>query len=297
MCRSSPSLVVRPIMQKDRRCGFLLVPELTGTTADHRGGGVRSVSERMVDLVSLLFILLSLLSQPTWAASNESFWGQITDETGPYLENLAKGGSMAAAAVILVLALFMTYSGKRFFKLFLGTAGFLTFGMLGLALVVLLEDVLIPPEHQTAAMFIVGLGCGLIGSWICISLWEVGVLCASAYGGFSLARYILMLDNSHLVTNQVTSEVFTGLAVVASLALGWYFSDSILIFATAIGGGVTAVFAADVYLDYGFNQALLHSYEGLEWEAPFIVELTAVVVLVVTGLVVQFLKTNRSGFP
>jgi hypothetical protein len=198
-----------------------------------------------------------------------------------------------AGVVLITLGIFITFSGKRWFKIFLGASGFLTFAVLALALLSSVNELLVTIPHKFYVFwFFVGLA-GFVGAYICYTMWEIGVLAAAGFGGYTLGVWIMSVKTGLLIQGYMTR---------GAIALAWLFDEMAIVLSSAISGSLTLVAGVDCFLNYGLVQILLSQLLPSLFPAPALnlyiyIELGAVAILAVVGVLVQLLSgTSKKGF-
>src|SRR5690349_11835857 len=78
-------------------------------------------------------------------AADDSVAKFIPAEAISWAENAWSSGILGV--VLITLGLFLTFAGKRWFKIFLGASGFLTFGVLGWSLVAFVNEMIFNVPH------------------------------------------------------------------------------------------------------------------------------------------------------
>lgn len=201
------------------------------------------------------------------------------------------------AVVLIGLGLIMAFSGKRFFRLFLGCSGFMAGGVLMHQLVSWADTAItIPyPFYVFVILCIIG---GLLGAWLCYTMWEIGVLAAAGYGGYTLGVCIMALKEGSVIESYMTRSVFLAVCTVGAVVLAWFFDELAIIVASAVGGSMALVLGADIFLKWGLLYVVLAAinptrFAPMPLNGHVYIELAAVLALAVCGMVVQFLGQKR----
>lgn len=204
--------------------------------------------------------------------------------------------------ILITLGTFLTFTGKRFFKLFLGVSGFLTFGVLGLNLVTWVHEVIFTIPHAFYVFWTIAILCGALGAWLCFTMWEIGVLAAAGFGGYSLGVWVMSMKTGLLIEGYMTRSVFLTVCSCAAIAFAWFFDEVAIVVASAISGSMCLVVGVDCFLKWGLAQVLLammlqREFGMLAKVDTFVrIELAAVAVLAIMGALVQFLTgSSKKG--
>ncbi|PJF19316.1 50S ribosomal protein L27 [Paramicrosporidium saccamoebae] len=203
-----------------------------------------------------------------------------------------------ASGIAIAMGILMCFSGKRFFKLFLGSVGFLAGGLLGLMGAEFVKPH-VAAENLTMITWIAIVLLGVVVAALSMWMWKVGVYIGAGLGGYSLMTYILSLRAGGIIQNAIGRSaalvVGAGLAVVAAVFL----EDIAIIAASAITGALLVVLGADFYLKIGFKEhlyniavgdrfALNKTYDPLMYWL-----LSGTAALAVLGAVVQLLVPSK----
>lgn len=204
--------------------------------------------------------------------------------------------------ILITLGSFLTFTGKRFFKIFLGVSGFLTFGVLGLNLVTWVHEVLFTLPYAFYVFWTVAIICGALGAWLCFTMWEIGVLAAAGFGGYSLGVWVMSMKTGLLIEGYMTRSVFLTICSCAAVAFAWFFDEVAIVIASSISGSMCLVVGVDCFLRWGLAQVLLammlqREFGALAKVSMYVyIELAAVAVLAIIGALVQFLSgSSKKG--
>lgn len=207
-----------------------------------------------------------------------------------------------AGVILITIGAFITFAGKRWFKIFLGASGFLTFGVLALSLLSSVNELLFTIPHKFYVFWaVIGLA-GLVGAYVCYTMWEIGVLAAAGFGGYTLGVWVMSMKQGLLIEGYMTRGLFITICTCAAVALAWLFDELAIVLSSAISGSLSLVVGFDCFLKWGLVDVLLSQILPSMYKAPALDlyiygELGAVAVLAVTGVVVQFLTgTSKKGF-
>lgn len=245
--------------------------------------------------LSLLFIFFSSLvsadldSYPVlndWKLLHE--WASLTVTTG------------VIGVILIFLGILLTFSGKRFFKLFTGASGFLA---LGLATAVILYEIDTWFSFGPYRKWVVYGGAvvmGLAGASICLTMWKLGVYAMAGLGGYFLGTWLMTLKVGGVISNELGRDVFLAICIAACSIAVIFFEGLVIVASSAIVGGNALVIGTDCFLDWGYNVVLLSMWMTSEiiipsYDAYLYAEIAAVLGLAVVGMVVQWVSGAKSG--
>lgn len=201
--------------------------------------------------------------------------------------------------VLVAIGILLTFSGKRFFKIFLGCSGFLAGALLAVNLLAIFES-LIYTFQEPKWIYICFAGVvGLLAAALCFFLWEIGVLACAGFGGYSLAIWIMSMKAGGTIEGYISRGAFIAAVTVMAIILAWFFDNIAIIIASALAGALTIVVGFDCFVNWGLMAVLTnivlpgHFAKLASLDIYCYIEIAAVAVLAVLGLVVQFLTGGK----
>src|SRR5690606_4801398 len=141
---------------------------------------------------------------------------------------------------------------------------------------------------------------GLVGSWVCFTMWELGVLTAAGFGGYSLAVWIMSMKEGLLIESYVTSSTFIAIISVVVVVAAWIFDEIAIVVASSISGAMALTLGVDCFLKWGLLQVLLaqvsEEFGKAHLTMKIYFELGGAAGLAVIGALVQFLTGANKGY-
>ncbi|KAJ3053841.1 hypothetical protein HK097_003251 [Rhizophlyctis rosea] len=195
---------------------------------------------------------------------------------------------------LLVGAVFL-FAGIRLFPIVTAIAGFIFFSIIGYIILVQLA-----PEggyRDNDTVLLAGsLAIGILGLFLGLCLWQLGVAFIGALAGFALANWILSLRDGGLIRSEAGRIILIVALVVVGIILIFMFETPVLIITTSLVGAYLICFGVDQFTRTGFNLSsyylLTNRRNSLELTGPIIGFLVAFIVLAIIGIAVQF-RMNR----
>lgn len=251
-------------------------------------------------IATTLLSALLILSQTVLASSP-------IDKLPQSREEVLKLGELSwdtgvLGTILIAVGIFLTFFGRKYFKAFLGAAGFFAAALLGLFILFFIHEVIYP--FTSYARWIIYGGSvvmGALGAAAAVMLWKVGVFAAAGMGGFWLGTFLMSLKAGGLIENYIGRNIFITITTIAALVAVFFFESLILIVASAVTGAHALVIGVDCFVNWGFKLFLLSlviqdrmlMFDSLGWEIYSM--LAAVLGLAVIGTVVQLLFTNKES--
>jgi hypothetical protein len=201
--------------------------------------------------------------------------------------------------VLVAIGILLTFSGKRFFKIFLGCSGFLAGALLAVNLLAIFENLIYTFEEPKWIYICFAGVLGLLAAALCFFLWEIGVLACAGFGGYSLAIWIMSMQAGGVIEGYISRGAFITAVTVMAIILAWFFDNIAIIIASALAGALSIVVGFDCFVNWGFIAVLTnivlpgHFAKLASLDIYCYIEIAAVAVLAVLGLVVQFLTGGK----
>lgn len=201
--------------------------------------------------------------------------------------------------LFLAIGFLLTFSGKRFFKVFLGCSGFLAFAILAVTLLSLFEsNIYVFESPKWIYISFAGIS-GLLGAALCVFLWEIGILACAGFGGYSLAIWIMSMKAGGAIESFIGRGAFVAAVTVIAIIFAWFFDNIAIIIASALAGALSIVVGFDCFVNWGLMAVILNiivpgNFAKLKHLDTYCyLEIAAVAVLAVLGLVIQFLNGSK----
>ncbi|KAI9217632.1 hypothetical protein BC828DRAFT_390679 [Blastocladiella britannica] len=216
---------------------------------------------------------------------------QVVDEAG----SVNPEGYVLAIALI-VSGIFMAFFGARLVRFAVMLAG----AYLGLCVAVLVTSLVEPAAGfsnprlvYTVAMIV----CAVVGAFVFSFFIKIGLAAIGAFGGYTLALFLLTLRSGGLIHSQVGQLVFIiGLAIIGAILIFWAERQLIRV-GTSIGGSYVTFVGLDYFVKSGFKEAAVqflgHPSTGFETSGKVYGMVAGVVVMSVVAIFVQYKKTAR----
>lgn len=216
------------------------------------------------------------------------------DEVTGLVLNLETG---VIGAILMAIGILLTFSGKRFFKVFLALVGFCV-GALLACISISFFHTLFDFSHSSTVTYIIAIVCGLILAGVAVMMWKLGVYAAAGLGGYTLMVYILSLKVGGLIEGHISRDLALCLAVIAAVVAAMFLEDIIIAVASAAFGSVAAMSGLDCFLNTGFRAQIYDQAIGMSFKLP---KLTGNIyymfagtgALAVCGVVVQLLNPSK----
>ena len=158
--------------------------------------------------------------------------------------------------ILIALGTYLALFGKKFFKVFLALIGFVAFGVAGLYLLLLLDDIWGFGENRRVIFYVVILLCACLGAGVSVVAWRVGVYAAAAAGGFFTGVFLMSIFAG--ITNHLSRQVFLTICTVASIVLVSFFDEIVIKAASSMVGALLLMCGLDCFLEGGYNEVVLN---------------------------------------
>ncbi|KAJ3034872.1 hypothetical protein HDV00_004560 [Rhizophlyctis rosea] len=193
--------------------------------------------------------------------------------------------------ICLVVGLFFLLFGLRLFPIISAVAGFVFFSIIGYIILVALQ-----PEdgydNADTVLLAGSLAIGIIGLFLGLCLWQLGVAFIGGLAGFALASWILGMRDGGLIKSETGRIIFIVAMVLVAIVLIFMFETPVLIIATSVIGAYLLLFGVDEFTRTGFNlesyYVLTNRANSLSLTPQIIGFIVAFAVLSLIGIVVQF---------
>lgn len=216
--------------------------------------------------------------------------GELSWETG------ILGVILIASGVLLVFA------GKRFFKIFLGTIGFLAGSIFGSISFYRINNFfnLIQLENAEYWFYGIAIVFGLLGAVLCVTFWKIGVYAASGLGGYMAGTFLLSTKEGGLIANQVGAVVFLTIVTIVPIVLTALFEHLVLIISSSLIGSTCLALGSDCFLNWGLKivmlEAIMTQHVDLtQFDYKIYYMLGGIVVISVVGVFIQ-LQSKDTGY-
>lgn len=191
---------------------------------------------------------------------------------------------------LLVGAVFL-FAGIRLFPIVTAIAGFIFFSIVGYIVLVALA-----PEggyRDNDTVLLAGsLAIGVLGLFLGLCLWQLGVAFIGALAGFAVANWILSLRDGGLIRSEAGRIILIVALVIVGIILIFMFETPVLIITTSLVGAYLILFGIDQFTRTGFNLSsyylLTNRRNNFTLSGPIIGFLVAFIVLSIIGIAVQF---------
>lgn len=163
---------------------------------------------------------------------------------------------VAIGAGSLLIGLFLTFCGKRFFKPFLAVSGFIGGFILGICALLWAEpfyDGLLRSWWLLTPFVL-----GVILAMLCLWIIKMALTIAAAAGGFALGSSMISLFSLDIVGR----VIFMAICILVAIVLVFVIEKLILCIASALIGAFVAVGGLDLFIKTGFLEACLQTVQA-----------------------------------
>jgi len=241
----------------------------------------------------LLVFLSSVVSAP--ATTNTTLISpSLPTSTVPRGQLRTDVGSILSLIVLVVVGLAYCFSGFSLFQPTLFLTGFF-----------LAANVTLTALNNSGAFGAAGyssttlrliylaisIGAGLIGGWLLVCCWGIGIYVIGLLGGYAAANLLISAIPTQI--SLAVRIVIIVLFCIVGTVLIHYFEKAIIIGATSIAGAYVTVLGIDMVVNRGIAYDLQHD------EAPTmdsIYEVIAALGLAFVGIIVQYVRNRGVTF-
>jgi hypothetical protein len=201
--------------------------------------------------------------------------------------------------ICIAVGLLLCFCGKRFFKLYLGLAGFIVGAVVAVNGLARFGGYL-PAENTTTISWVIVIVLGLIAAGLSMWLWKIGVYASAGLGGYALMSFILSLKAGGVIENAMGRTGALVLGAGAAVIAAMFLEDIIIVIASSIIGSLTAIIGLDRFVQTGFTYQLFDTMMIMavnidQFHGPMYFMFAGTVALAVLGVVVQLLAPSK-GF-
>ncbi|ORX65474.1 hypothetical protein K493DRAFT_312959, partial [Basidiobolus meristosporus CBS 931.73] len=167
-----------------------------------------------------------------------------------------------AGVLLIAIGFAFCFFGRRLVKVTIFLGGFVFFT--GLALVVCANISPIETNNATKSWIYlaVSIVAGLVGGYLLICLFQVGLAIVGGLGGFALSMIILSLKDNMIIASNTGRIIFVVVFVVIGAVSILFMEKHILIWASSISGSYTMVVGVDVFVKTGLYYSLNLFFRG-----------------------------------
>ncbi|KAJ3122684.1 hypothetical protein HK098_002555 [Nowakowskiella sp. JEL0407] len=238
-------------------------------------------------IFTLLFCLYSLASAqvPTPNDVNQSIVKTLTISSG------------IAGGIYALVGLLFVFFGYKLFRFVLFAIGF----YIGSALsYIVLLNVQPAGGFSEWVYFAVSIGVGILFGFLFICFYKLGIAGLGAFGGFTLAVWILSFKAGGVIQSEVGRIIFIIILVIVGLVVALFVEKPAIIVTTSIVGSVSTLIGIDVFAQTGVSRIIISFVQssgkvgnlGDSISTTQYVILGAMGLLAVIGIVVQFYTTR-----
>ncbi|KAK9713050.1 hypothetical protein K7432_006734 [Basidiobolus ranarum] len=235
----------------------------------------------------LLLALVSLFSLPAVLAQDP-----INND-----QELSQTQKIISGVLLILVGFAFCFFGRRLVKVTIFLAGFVFFA--GLAFIVLANISPISTDNTSKSWIFlaVSIVAGLIGGYLLICLFKVGLTFVGALGGFALSMIILSLKDNMLIPSNAGRIIFVVVFVVIGAVSILFLEKHILIWSSAITGSYAMVVGVDVFVKTGLYYSLNLFFRGhrevfYHTDAKVYAMLASVILITGVGALFQY-RTTR----
>ena len=217
--------------------------------------------------------------------------------TAVVVNNALSPQAIIAGIACILIGLFLTFLGARFFRTMLFFAGFALF-----ALIAYIGAINIAPLQpgdlvMRTVYLVVIIVIGLIGGVLVVIFWRVGLFVLGAVGGFFLAMFILSLAPNGLIPDPIFRAIFIVVLAIVCAFLVFKFERPAVIIATSIAGAFITMLGIDFFAHTYLLQsmvAFLSKTGAYTADGRTYGMLAGVALLAIFGMIVQFRFFRRT---
>ncbi|CDS03828.1 hypothetical protein LRAMOSA06783 [Lichtheimia ramosa] len=213
---------------------------------------------------------------------DEQCWSDYLWHTYGYGISVAQGFT---GITCIIIGLYFMVFGFRFFRPTLGLVGFVFFAVMTWIGLVNNEPIIGYP-HNEIVYICVSIGLGILGGFLFMFFYPIGLYFVGALGGFFLSVYIMSWRENLVIQIKVARICFIiGMGVIMIILVVLVESYAI-VFATSFTGAYLFILGLDFFVHTGFINAMLlifddnpNHYNVYIMNRPVIVMLAFVTVL------------------
>ena len=204
-----------------------------------------------------------------------------------------------SGVLCILIGLIILFFGYRFLKVLLFIAGFYIFSIIGYSILTKTNA----GDGNPSVLLWGSIGIGLLGGFLAIFIYRLGIALLGALGGMTIALWILSLKGGGLLTDQTQRTIFIVIfAIVGSIVIQFAEKPIIIIF-SSFSGAYSICYGIDTFTKLGYVDRLKEVYnagssiENLKIEAKEVgwqlgLLLAANILLFILGSWYQF-RSNR----
>jgi len=243
-------------------------------------------------LFALLLILLS--SVVSADGTNTTLTPALPTSSLPRGQMRTDVGSILSLIVLVVIGLAYCFWGFSLFKPTLFMTGF--FLASNVTLLALNNSSAFGASGYSGTSLrliylAIAVGAGLIGGFLLVCCWGIGVYVIGLLGGYAAANLLISAIPTQL--SLAVRIVIIVLFCILGTILIHFFEKAIIIAATSIAGAYVTLLGIDMVVNRGIAYDLQHD------EAPTtdsIYEVLAAIGLALVGIIVQYLRNRNRSF-
>ena len=200
------------------------------------------------------------------------------------------------AILCISCGLFFLFFGYKLLKPTLFLVGFYIFTILGYAILVKAE----PSAgyvHRDSVLLFGSLAIGLIGAFLSLFIFRLGLFILGALAGLTLALFILSFNTNGLISSPLGKDLFMAAMALLGGIVIHFFEKPLIILCTSLSGSYSFFFGLDLFTKIGFADAtatflgksLDESWFETNWK--LVIMLVSYLILAFLGAFVQFRTT------
>jgi hypothetical protein len=200
--------------------------------------------------------------------------------------------SIVVGIAFIIVGIFFTFFGFRFFRPVLFFAGFALFGIIAY-----IGEINISPldpngdDIKRIVYLVIIVVVGLVGGILFAIFWRLGLWAVGLVGGFFLAMFVLTLVPNGIVPENIFRALFIVVIALICSFLVFKFERPTVIISTSVIGAFLTILGVDFFARTQFASAMsmfLSGKNGYSPDARTYGMLAGVAVLAALGMVVQF---------
>ncbi|KAJ3272587.1 hypothetical protein HDV01_005430 [Terramyces sp. JEL0728] len=217
--------------------------------------------------IAILLSVINALVYPRYSTvtSSPSLYQPITKETVPFLSNFAFTTNsiynLIGAVLFIAIGLFLLFYGYETFEVMLFVVGGLVFALVAFIVLNTMQYRNVVSFGNPDMWYFVILGISaIIGGFIILCTWNVGVYCVALLFGYIVSSTALQFAQFPL-SDMILRAVFIAAVCIFFIILTVKFKTVILIVGTSFIGSLIFVLGVDFFVHSGFGLWLYRSID------------------------------------
>ncbi|KAI9152684.1 hypothetical protein H9P43_009480 [Blastocladiella emersonii ATCC 22665] len=203
---------------------------------------------------------------------------------------------IALAVVFIATGLLACFFGGKLFRVCMFIAGAYLFALVAFSVLQRVEPAAGFGNRQLVYLA-VGIAAAVIGGFLLTFFYKLGMFALGAFGGYTLALFILTLKTGGLISGSTVQAVFIAICAILGGIAVFFVEPHVVRLGTAFGGSYVTFLGLDLFAKTGFADAakefMGHPTLKPEATAGVYGMAAGVVVLAIIGAMSQYRYTSK----